>query len=116
MKKLLKYLSILLILIPTSAFAAEWRGKPVQCGSLEAVQELLESNGEVALVGAVGRTSPDKTNPRRTVEVPVYWFYNPDTGSFTIVEFHFFVNEACVISFGDGVDFNVSEYFKDGVI
>lgn len=115
MKKLLNYLPILFILFSTSAFAVEWRSKPVQCGSIESVYKLLEANGEVALLGGVGKVPPDPNNTKQVVEVPVYWFYNSDTGSFTVIEFHFPSNEACVISWGGGVEFDVQKYFEKGV-
>ena len=102
---------LLFILLSFSASAAEWRLKPIQCGSVAEVRMLIEGNDEMALIGGLGNSSFNEENPRDLTIVPVYWFYSPDTGSFSVVEFHIESDEACVIQFGNGVDFDVAELF-----
>ena len=114
MKTILKYLITAFFVVNITIFTAHattWRLKPVQCGTLEEVKELLDHNEEWALLGAIGNTSLNEDYPEELSPVPVYWFYNEDTGSFTIIEFHFFLDEGCVIQFGNGVDFDVRELF-----
>jgi len=114
MKTILKYLITVFFAVNITIFtahAATWRSKPVQCGSIAEVKRVIEENDEIALIGGLGNSSFNDENLRDLTIVPVYWFYSPDTGSFSVVEFHLESDEACVIQFGNGVDFDVAELF-----
>ena len=100
----------LFLLFSFSAVAGEKRLKVIECGTDIQLLELLAKHNEYALVGGVG----DVEFENGTVsQLPVYVFVNPDTGSFTIAEFFPDAGEACVIAYGNGLDFDVAKYFLD---
>ena len=112
MKNLLRTIIVFTtFLFSFSAFAeTQWREKPVQCGSLTSLYKVLEKADEIAVLGGIGEIL---TSQKETEYWPVYIFVNTETGTFTIVEMHFDRDEACVISFGNGIDFDVQKYFEN---
>jgi hypothetical protein len=108
------YLIMFLMLWATSALAVETRSKPVQCGKPDSLMELLESAGEKALLGALTNLRT-KQNPEDSL-VPLYVFANTETGSFTIIEYHWGDGngdgDVCVIGYGTGIDFDVQHLFE----
>ena len=101
------YLIMFAMLWATSAFAVETRSKPVQCGDYDSLNQIIERAGEKPLVGGIGEV---KFEGGAIEHLPVYMFANTDTGTFTIIEIH--ADEACVLSYGNGLDFNVQQYFE----
>lgn len=111
MKNLLRTIVITTaIIFSTSAFAElKWREKPVQCGSPESLYEIIDSANEKPILGGISQIL---TSQLATEYWPVYIFVNTETGTFTIVEIHLNTDEACVVSFGNGIDFDVQKYFE----
>ena len=91
------------------AFAqTEMRAKPVQCGPKASLLELIEGAEEEALVGGVAEVVYEDGEKR---QLAITFFANPIDGTWTLVEFHSPV-EACVISYGGSLTFDVQQYFK----
>ena len=44
-------------------------------------------------------------------DVTVYLFVNTETKTFTIIEYNIGSGETCVLSFGDGINFDVADLF-----
>ena len=91
------------------AFAeTEMRAKPIQCGPKASLLKMIEEAGEEALVGGVGDVIFDNGERK---QLAITFFANPIEGTWTIVEFHNPV-EACVVSYGGSLTFDVSKYFS----
>jgi len=104
------YLIMFLMLWATSAIAEpQWKHKPVQCGDTQQLLELLAMAEEKAILGALtdlrARGGQQDLNP-------IYFFANTNTGTFTIIEYHLSNGEACVIGYGEGLDFGVQHLFE----
>ena len=109
---LIRNLLIALSFLPTLAYAEPyWAAKPVQCGPLEEVKSVVKQHDEVAILGAMAQIVVDENNLTSVVTRPVYIFYSQENKSYTIVEFDYKNEEACVVSWGNGVDFDVQKYF-----
>lgn len=107
----MKFLAaILILLFSFSAIAGEKRLKVIECGSDVQLLELITKHKEYALVGGIGDVEFENG---LVSQLPVYVFVNPDTRSFTIVEFFPEAGDACVIAYGNGLDFDVAKYFLD---
>lgn len=84
--------------------ASEWRTKPVQCGSIEEIQNLVYEMGEEFLLRADGFAFDLNKDP---FSVTVGLWANLETGTYTIVETD--GREICVLSFGNNLDFDLIE-------
>jgi hypothetical protein len=92
----------LAILLPSFAFAGEWRSKPIQCGTLEEVGIILQQMGEEYLLNGKG-VSFDEDLEKFSVQVGLWT--NQETGSWSILETD--GEEACVLAFGDDLRFDL---------
>ncbi len=92
----------LAILLPSFAFAGEWRKKPVQCGSIEEIGVILQQNGEEYLLNGLG-ISYDTDLIAFPVQVSLW--ANLDTGTWSILETD--GNEACVLAYGEDLSFDL---------
>ena len=92
----------LAILLPSFAFAGDWRTKPVRCGSLEEVGSILTQQGEEYLLNGLG-ISYDSDLKEFAVQVGLW--ANLDTGTWSILETD--GNEACVLSYGENLSFDL---------
>lgn len=92
----------------TSVFAVELRSKPVQCGGIKSLLEVIDQAEEKALIGGLSEVTLDD---RSKQIMPVYVFVNIDTGTFTIIEVQLASDEVCVLGYGNGIDFDVDRYF-----
>ena len=111
---LIKNLLITLSFLPSLAYAEPyWASKPIQCGPLEEVKGLVKQHGEVAILGAMSQVVTDPSDLTKTTTTPIYLFYNQENRSYTLIEFLFESEEACVVSWGNGVDFDVQKYFDN---
>jgi hypothetical protein len=102
--------TFLIIMFSFSALAGEKRLKVIECGTDVEVFKLLSEYKEYALVGGLGQVEFQNGKIER---LPIYVFVNADKGTFTIAEFFPQAQEACVIAFGNGLDFDVAKYFLD---
>lgn len=103
------YLILFLMLWATSVFAVELRSKPVQCGGMKSLLEVIDRAEEKALIGGLSEVTLDD---RSKQIMPVYVFVNIDTGTFTIIEVQLASDEVCVLGYGNGIDFDVDKYFE----
>ena len=99
----------LAILLPSFAFAGEWRTKPVQCGSIEEIGVILQQNGEEYLLNGLG-ISYDTDLKQFTVQVGLWT--NQETGSWSILETDGI--EACVLAYGEDLSFDLLDGNKPG--
>ena len=88
-----------------------WLLKPVQCGPQKELETLVERDGQKPLLAAVATAIFDDNGNLSKKELPIILFYNPTNKMYSLVEFNPEIQEACVISFGNGVDFNVMEWY-----
>ena len=110
----MKYFLIMFIMLwATSVFAEPtWMAKPVQCGGQTEVEALVERDNQKPLLAAIARVAYDDDNGGfNIVEKPVVLFYNPNENMYSLVEFNPEVEQACVISFGGALDFNVADWY-----
>lgn len=89
-------------LLSYSAHAAEWRTKPVRCGSLQEVNSMLELLGEQYLLNGNGISYDSDLIPF-AVQVGVW--ANLDTGTWSVIETD--GTEACVLANGDRIRFDL---------
>ena len=105
--------SLFILLFSNVAFAnARWMSKPVQCGNDNELTQLLEQDGQKPMMAAVAIVSFEQSDgTMQNYEMPVVFFYNEDKKRFSMVEFNPEINEACVVSFGGGLDFTVADWY-----
>lgn len=84
----------------------EWVNKPIQCGSIDEVDKIVYNLGEEFLLRGVGTSYNQSLQPNLVI-IGVY--ANLDTGTFTVVEVFAGGKEACIISFGDNLKFDLEE-------
>ena len=111
-KYLITAIFVVNTLIITASAEVQWKLKPVQCSEYSIVKELMNNTGEIAIIGGIGKMSLDTSGLDSIVDSPVYFFYNSESGSFTIYEFNLQEDEVCVIQWGEGVNFDVQQYFE----
>jgi len=92
----------LAILLPSFAFAGDWRTKPVRCGSLQEVNYVLMQQGEEYLLNGAG-VSYDGDLIAFSVQVGLW--ANLDTGTWSILETD--GEEACVLAYGENLSFDL---------
>jgi hypothetical protein len=109
----IRILLILVSFIPSVVLAEpKWYTKPVQCGPIKEVEQLVKDHNEVAIFGAISKVSVDESNLNTFIEAPVYLFYKAEEKTFTFIEFNYQGEIACIISWGGNVDFDVQKYFE----
>ena len=109
----IRILLILASFIPSVVLAEpKWYTKPVQCGPIKEVEQLIKDFNEVAIFGAIAKVSVDEENLNTYIEAPVYLFYKAEEKSYTFIEFNYEGDQACIISWGGNVDFDVQKYFE----
>ena len=87
----------------------QWVSKPVQCGPPHEVDALMEFRNQKALLGGVAVVTFEETQS----PLPVILWYGAEDNNFHMVEYNFSGNQACIISVGDGVDFDVEDLVRD---
>ena len=99
MKKLL--LSLLLV-VSSVVYAGEWNEKPIMCSDEVETFDAINSKKEELVFKAVQFTKvrTDSGLARKPVGVAVDMYVNPETGTYTLIEFHPTYESYCVISYG----------------
>ena len=92
--------------------AGEWNEKPIMCANETETFDAINSKKEELVFKAIQLTKvrTDTGLAKRPVAVALDMYVNPESGTFTIIEFHPSYKSYCVIS--HGVKFQV---FIDGV-
>ena len=88
--------------------APQWVSKPVQCGTVDEVDGLMEFRNQRALLGGVANVQFEEG----IFALPVIFWYGQEEGNFHLVEYNFAMDQACVISVGDNIDFDVEDLVK----
>ena len=98
----------------TAYAVPQWVSKPVQCGHPDEVDGLMKYRKQEPLLGGVAVVTFENTQS----PLPVILWYGTEDNNFHMVEYNFAGNQACIISVGDGVDFDVEglvmEYEREG--
>ena len=104
---MLKIILGLAILLPSFAFAGEWRTKPVRCGSLEEIGYIIAQQGEEYLLNGKG-ISHDSDLKAFPVQVGLW--VNLETNTWSILETD--GSAACVLAYGDDLRFDLLDSNK----
>lgn len=102
------YLAIILALMSTSAIAEpHWVQKPVQCASTDEVTQLMLDRKQEPLFAGMGavRVGNDQ------LTFPIVVFANSEERAWYVIEYNVEVDQACVVSIGNGLDFNVADWY-----
>ena len=82
--------------------AGEWNEKPIMCANEIETFDAINSKKEELVFKAVQFTKvrTETGLARKPVGVAVDMYVNPETGTYTIIEFHPTYESYCVISYG----------------
>ena len=103
--KLLSYMVVCLSFYMvgyTTTQAGEWNEKPILCANETETFQVIKSKKEELVFKATQLTKvrTDTGLARRPVGVAVDMYVNPETGTYTIIEFHPTYESYCVVSYG----------------
>ena len=96
-----------MLLLATPAMAVEWFAKPVQCDTFDVVTQLLIERGQEPLFAGLGTARVNE----HSVVFPVVVFANPEDKSWHVIEYNVESDQACVVAVGNGLDFNVADWY-----
>ena len=90
------------LLIAFSLSAGEWNDKPILCANKTETFQAIQSKEEELVFKATQFTKvrTDAGLARKPVAVAVDMYVNPETGTYTIIEFHPTYESYCVVSYG----------------
>ena len=103
--KLLSYMVVCLSFYMvgyTTTQAGEWNEKPILCANETETFQVIKNKKEELVFKATQLTKvrTDTGLARRPVGVAVDMYVNPETGTYTIIEFHPTYESYCVVSYG----------------
>lgn len=103
--KLLSYMVVFLLFFMvgyTTMQAGEWNEKPIMCANEVETFDAIKTKKEELIFKALQFTKvrTDVGLAKKPVGVAVDMYVNPETGTFTIIEFHPTYKSYCVISYG----------------
>lgn len=88
------------------ANASQWVQKPIQCSDIDNADKIVFEAQEDFMFRGTGIIY-NSMGQLGSALIGVY--ANPETGTFTIVEVYPENDEACIISFGDNLEFTIPE-------
>ena len=93
---------IILFAIVPQLEAGEWNDKPIICADKQETFRAIKDKKEDLIFKATQLTKvrTDSGLARKPVGVSVDMYVNPETGTYTIVEYHPTYQSYCVISYG----------------
>ena len=93
---------IILFAIMPQLEAGEWNDKPIICADKQETFRAIKDKKEDLIFKATQLTKvrTDSGLARKPVGVSVDMYVNPETGTYTIVEYHPTYQSYCVISYG----------------
>ena len=109
---MLKRLLICATLISFEAQAApEWASKPVQCSSIEEINQRQADEGLTPFIAGVTKARIEN----QMYALPWIMFYDQsENGYYSLIEYNLDADYACQILIGSGLDFDVlDEWAKD---
>ena len=90
-----------------TAFANEWRAKPVQCGDIKQIyKELIDDHSVKPMFVAIEMVT---TSDMDQIAAAVVMYMNLDEGKWILLEQGDYPGEMCVIALGTGLDFDIDE-------
>ena len=94
---------IILFAIVPQLEAGEWNDKPIMCANEKETFDAIKTKKEELIFKAVQFTKVRNETglAKRPVGVAVDMYVNPETGSYTLIEFHPTYESYCVISYGN---------------
>ena len=94
---------IILFAIVPQLEAGEWNDKPIMCANEKETFDAIKTKKEDLIFKAVQFTKVRNETglAKRPVGVAVDMYVNPETGSYTLIEFHPTYESYCVISYGN---------------
>jgi len=101
---------LLSLLLPNKSYGnVGWYQKPVQCASIQEVNDLMAERKQVPLFAGVGAVRIEN-NPYTH---PFIAFTGPHDGSWHVVEYNIPGGQACVIGVGDQIDFTAPDWYEE---
>ena len=96
------FIAILLFAIVPQINAGEWNEKPIMCANEVETFDAIKTKKEELIFKATQFTKvrTDVGLAKKPVGVAVDMYVNPETGTYTILEFHPTYKSYCVISYG----------------
>ena len=96
------FIAILLFAIVPQVNAGEWNDKPIMCANEIETFDAINTKKEELIFKALQFTKVRNETglAKRPVGVAVDMYVNPETGTYTIIEFHPTYKSYCVISYG----------------
>ena len=90
------------LLTAFSLSAGEWNEKPILCANeIETFQAIQSKEEELVFkVTQFTKVRTDAGLAKKPVVVAVDMYVNPETGTYTIIEFHPTYESYCVVSYG----------------
>tara|TARA_B100001029_G_scaffold146021_1_gene126509 strand:- start:2994 stop:3431 length:438 start_codon:yes stop_codon:yes gene_type:complete len=94
---------IILFAIVPQLDAGEWNEKPIMCANEIETFDAIKTKKEELIFKAVQFTKVRNETglAKRPVGVAVDMYVNPETGTYTLIEFHPTYESYCVISYGN---------------
>lgn len=100
-------IGVLVIFTGFAVSAAEWFSKPIQCGTIQQVVDLMEERDQQPLFAGVGNSRIENNR----VTVPTFIFVNMELGTWHVVELNMQSDQGCVLAVGDQLDFEAVEWY-----
>ena len=96
------FIAILLLAIVPQVKAGEWNEKPIMCADKMETFDAINTKKEELIFKALQFTKvrTESGLAKKPVGVAVDMYVNPETGTYTLVEFHPTYESYCVISYG----------------
>ena len=96
------FVIILGLLVPICISAGEWNDKPIMCGDETETFAAIDAKKEELIFNAtqVTKIRSETGLAKNPVGLKLNMYVNPETGTYTIVEFHPSYESYCIISFG----------------
>jgi len=97
------------LVVVTTTYAGEWNEKPVLCADEEETLEVIKEKKEVLLFTGreFAKVRSSKGLSPIPAKIPLYFYVNKKTGTYTLAEYHPTYKSFCVIAFGeDFLDFS----------
>lgn len=104
-----RFLSALVLMVFATTASAEsgWKSKPIVCGDTASVYERLIDQYDLRVVFAAVANAQSEN--LETFQTATFMYMNLDTGRFLLIEANAAEGYACVVQFGQGLDFNITD-------
>ncbi len=98
-------IGVIILSMQVANAAPQWASKPVQCSTPDEVDALMKYRNQEPLLGAVAAVTFEDAK----LPLPIVLWYGTEDNNFHLVEYNFSSDQACIISIGDGVEFDVED-------